>query len=616
MDRPWSDAAAAAAPAPSSWTATGAAAGNSRSRDSWGAPSTSTPQPPQATEDSTSSFRSSSHGLQGYQLQQSPHSSGSGTAKHQQQSAAATSNFNSLEGRGRRSPPPPLNHAQSYSAVQYGSMTQQQHRPSLSYTSYNSWSGGAGPVSSTTPTLEGPATSSAPAYANHAAYATAQDGAHPMWQAVRSYDGPSSAGTERSSSFASTSSNFVSTPATTVDGSSIRSAGPYSGHGRTSLPHYASWPPPNQHVHHPSFHHQHSHPHYPPHPLTAAPHGSDVHHHHQQHYYSNPPDTTPTEAPSSATSLTFPPSSSNSLGGAVYSNWPHPPPLPPRSRSWDDRVQRRDSSFAADVQQQHGSSSEWRGREDGQGDYFGKPEGRYMHPTAPRQYSPNRQSVVSDSHGAQDEQDDIEEHGDTSRGDDDESDPQYEADSAKTLTTTTARKPAAAKRRDSSKSSAAVATGGKDVHKRRYTCHECASEGKESSFTRPSALKTHSYVHSKIKEHTCDVCLRAFSILSNLTRHKNLFTAKAERARKVEGEAGARIVEEQHWQMRFEPHREGKGRRRTKGLNSSSASLTEAIVRRDERVKKTIHETDNYKFHHLLDTTMVEAARDTIAQPA
>ncbi|KAI8876682.1 hypothetical protein K501DRAFT_148194, partial [Backusella circina FSU 941] len=51
---------------------------------------------------------------------------------------------------------------------------------------------------------------------------------------------------------------------------------------------------------------------------------------------------------------------------------------------------------------------------------------------------------------------------------------------------------------------------------KRYQCTEC-----EKGFSRPSALQTHMYTHTKEKPFKCDVrgCDRSFSVVSNLRRH-------------------------------------------------------------------------------------------------
>ncbi|KAG1143584.1 hypothetical protein G6F37_002040 [Rhizopus arrhizus] len=49
-----------------------------------------------------------------------------------------------------------------------------------------------------------------------------------------------------------------------------------------------------------------------------------------------------------------------------------------------------------------------------------------------------------------------------------------------------------------------------------YYCSECSK-----TFSRPSALQTHSYTHTGEKPHACDIpgCGRRFTVTSNLRRH-------------------------------------------------------------------------------------------------
>ncbi|KAI9248596.1 hypothetical protein BY458DRAFT_483591 [Sporodiniella umbellata] len=71
-----------------------------------------------------------------------------------------------------------------------------------------------------------------------------------------------------------------------------------------------------------------------------------------------------------------------------------------------------------------------------------------------------------------------------------------------------------------------------------YTCNEC-----QKPFSRPSALKTHSYTHTGEKPHACDKlgCGRRFTVISNLRRHLRVHQQPHSRRRLTAQERKAQV---------------------------------------------------------------------------
>ncbi|KAK4053235.1 hypothetical protein OIO90_004009 [Microbotryomycetes sp. JL221] len=561
---------------------------------------------------------STQHGLQHYSVQQqcSDERAASGSQSSPGTKPPASTKFGTLEGTSRQHEPSRDDQQQQQQQQHPHSSQQQlhqpQHRPTHAYQGYH-WSAPGSLANGNYEHGTTPGYNAAPPNSSY----SSTEGSHPMWQAVRSHDGPPSAST------AERSNSLVSTPATTVDGSNPSGVHHHHhhyyqsqhtnggrmplGHYRNSLPHYASYPPPSF----ATYQHQ----------LQAQQ---------QQQPSTEAPQTPSTSTASS--SMTFPPLTSS----LQYPNWPpSQPTFPPRSRSWDDRTghyhdqqhaaaRHGMNSTAPPTHGQHyphfehvsGLRSPWE-RDDA--DYFGRNgpppppassffplsghhhhhhhvqhQQQYDQSYAQQQQHHHHQAYTDNSrvgsnvenqerenlHDQADDESSFNERGRTQSS----SSTTTSIDETTTTTTTTSTRNQNHKKRTRTDltedgNELKSKTNKKSIKKinkeevRRYICIECLKEGKDSSFTRPSALKTHSFVHSKIKEHTCDTCLRSFSVLSNLTRHCNLFKAKINKALEQQGQEAAELIQQQHWEMRFDSHnKEGKGRRRTKGLKPLSST--------------------------------------------